>query len=460
MLYLVTGRNGAGKTQIVLRALLDDPRFKGRPLVTRGIPLDRQKAGAAFRMLAQDPSWISSWWELTKDKATADNPRPDASERDLPPGVVFILDEAWDLLSGARGAQAELHPWISPLRTHRHFGFDFIIIGQHAMDFPPVVRALAAEHWHVMRTAGRVRVLIWRGQVGDHQSTTDLQRSEEFPLKVPSDDAEVWSLYHSADLHTKQPGHGRKFQAARRKLIWMAAGILLSLGAALYFFFSSVGSDSAPVALRGLLGDEVAAIADGVLPVAGEVSTGAVVRDGSADFLEPQDQSAEIRAGWLPGLDGLAWDMARDDGHCLVLVKVGTDTLPVPPPWSEPPSRVEFPPDRGAILVEDLEARCPSRLWARDPESSQIAWCSEAGRADAPVFMFGFDAWHWAQLPCYDAADLVSPLLRARERAESARVEARRRARVRWDSAERRRALERDRKILEVSPEPSASSEP
>lgn len=126
-LYLVTGQPGHGKTAYAL-----DKAFKlqkeGRSIYAHGVKdLDYAKAGWTY---LEDPTK----WE------------------ELPDGAVVLLDECYTVLPN-RNPGAAVPSYIKALATHRHRGFDFILIAQQGLQLDPFLRGLYEEHVHVRQTS-------------------------------------------------------------------------------------------------------------------------------------------------------------------------------------------------------------------------------------------------------------------------------------------------------------------
>lgn len=399
MIYLITGRNGAGKTQLILRALLSDERFTGRPVVIRGIPLERS-AFRRIRILAQfdarDPGWLAHWWELVVGPDTGEL----EARRELAPGTLFVLDESWDLLGSARGPGARDHPWVNPLKTHRHFGLDFVFLGQGITDFPPVLRELAAEHWHVSRVAGKMRVSVWKNRCGDPESVTDVANAESLPWEPAAEDREVWGLYHSADLHTAQVGHGGKFLALRRKafalaavVVLLAAGVVWSFATSDVFVRLGLVDPPPPVEAAPPVSDapdpRVSPVEAGVFPGIGG-SWGAPALPAGVSPSPPRQVRAwsvpgRVRRGSVPGAD------------CSVLLAFdGADELVLRPPRDLAPSVLEFPVDYFRDWSRPPRKACPvpfvvvsARVIECPPSPAGPGWATAA-----PV------TWRWELRDC------------------------------------------------------------
>jgi len=126
-LYLVTGQPGHGKTAYAL-----DKAFKfqkeGRAIFAHGVKdLDYAKAGWTY---VDDPKK----WEQ------------------LPDGAVVLLDECYTVFPNRNpGAAVPAH--VQAMATHRHRGFDFIMIAQQGLQLDPFLRGLYEEHVHVRQTS-------------------------------------------------------------------------------------------------------------------------------------------------------------------------------------------------------------------------------------------------------------------------------------------------------------------
>jgi len=126
-LYLVTGQPGHGKTAYAL-----DKAFKfqkeGRAIYAHGVKdLDFDKAKWTY---LEDPKL----WQQ------------------LPDGAVILLDECYTVFPN-RNPGAAVPPHVQAMATHRHRGFDFIMIAQQGLQLDPFLRGLYEEHVHVRQTS-------------------------------------------------------------------------------------------------------------------------------------------------------------------------------------------------------------------------------------------------------------------------------------------------------------------
>lgn len=136
------------------------------------------------------------------------------------PGSVIVFDEIqkpWPLAA----AGSKVPPCIEALETHRHMGVDFIVMTQHPMLIHANLVRLMGRHLHIRRMGNMGLAIVYEW---DSCSRTLLYKNAfaKSPYKYSKD---VFQLYKSAELHTKQP---RKMPS----LVW---GVAIGLGAMLWF---------------------------------------------------------------------------------------------------------------------------------------------------------------------------------------------------------------------------------
>lgn len=174
MITLITGQPGSGKTLYALSVLLAESAkltAAGRQVFIDGV------AG----LTRQD------WYPIEGAEWMA-----------APDGSMVFLDECQRIFR-PRGNGSQVPAHVAALETHRHRGFDFIIVTQHPKLVDANVRRLCGRHLHVKRSFGMQRATIheW-GEVNldPDQSRTDSIRHE---FSYPK---EVFALYKSAEIHT------------------------------------------------------------------------------------------------------------------------------------------------------------------------------------------------------------------------------------------------------------------
>jgi zona occludens toxin len=114
------------------------------------------------------------------------------------PGEVIFIDECQRLFRPMASGR-KLPMFITRLETHRHYGVDFIFITQHPQLLHANVRNLVGQHNHVRRVFGSHTTIVYEW---DHCTHPD--RIKTASSKVWRHDKRAYSLYKSAEVHTKQ----------------------------------------------------------------------------------------------------------------------------------------------------------------------------------------------------------------------------------------------------------------
>lgn len=140
------------------------------------------------------------------------------------PGDVIFLDECQRLFPLA-AAGRKLPRFISRLARHRHYGIDFGLVTQHPNLIHSFVRGLVGKHRHVRRLFGRGAAMIYEW---DHATNPD--KLTGAAKKVWRYDKAAYSLYKSAEAHTKQ-----SFALGGSLVVGVVA--LLSLPVLFYFAY-------------------------------------------------------------------------------------------------------------------------------------------------------------------------------------------------------------------------------
>ncbi|MDR2872069.1 MAG: zonular occludens toxin domain-containing protein [Xanthomonadaceae bacterium] len=141
---LITGQPGHGKTAYAIERAFKH-RDEGRSVYVHGIrDFDYSRAGMHH----------------------LDNPR---QWQDLPDGSVVVIDECYSVFPNRNpGSMVPSH--VQDLATHRHRGFDFILIAQQGLQLDPFIRGLYDEHIHVRQTSvikGRTKLRRWNKYQSD-----------------------------------------------------------------------------------------------------------------------------------------------------------------------------------------------------------------------------------------------------------------------------------------------------
>ncbi len=229
MIYLITGVPGSGKTLYAVSTLLQklmaemlkakDGTPIERRLVVDGIP----DLALPHELMCERPDEVSINVAGVRGPVIMPVDGAEHSEHGLwnwfqwcKPGDIIVADEVqrhWR----PRGMGVKPPMEIAALETHRHLGVDFILITQNPMLLDQNVRRLVGRHQHVRRILGMARAVIyeWDGCSADvHRTATATTSMWRFPKSA-------YSLYKSAELHTKQ----------RFKLpLWLVVPVLSIVG--------------------------------------------------------------------------------------------------------------------------------------------------------------------------------------------------------------------------------------
>ena len=184
-LTLVTGNTGSGKTALVVKMMKETP---GRPLFVMGIPelqLEHFKCPP-----------VEEWTELRPDP---DDPSLLLPYFTFPANAIVVIDEAQRIYR-PRPVGSKVPDYVSAFETRRHTGVDFVLLTQSPGFIDSHCRKLVKRHIHIHETALGKYKLEWTG-LGDPEapSSRDLAQREKY-----SPPKEVFGLYKSAELHTKE----------------------------------------------------------------------------------------------------------------------------------------------------------------------------------------------------------------------------------------------------------------
>lgn len=202
MIDLITGTPGAGKTLLALTVVEARRVAEKRDVYYSGI------------------ADLTLPWVLFGE--ATDPARPamtDASEwYKLPDGAIIVIDECQRLYR-PRANGSKVPEYVSQLETHRHRGFDLVLITQNPGLVDGNVRKLVNEHQHVMRKFGSTWATIhtWKGVNENVLKTRKDSTTREF--KYPK---EVYTWYKSAEIHTA------KFKLPMKVKVFIALPFILA----------------------------------------------------------------------------------------------------------------------------------------------------------------------------------------------------------------------------------------
>lgn len=215
MLYLITGKPGAGKTLHLISMLKNDPDFKNRKVYIDGIEILDNEAIPNEAMPENCNG--SNWHEW------------------LPDGAILIIDECqryWRPRPNGSAVPAA----IQAMETHRHKGVDIYLITQMPTKIDKAIRELVEAHKHFSKSPlGIRRVMEW-ARVGNPETKADVSQALIKPYKL---DKSCYDLYKSSVQHNeaKEPKSLVRFVIP----LFVLGGIAL-----LWYSLSSLFGDDSP----------------------------------------------------------------------------------------------------------------------------------------------------------------------------------------------------------------------
>lgn len=185
MLYLRTGLPGSGKTLNTIREIEleygPDPKKPDKPQRTvyyYGIPdLDVSKLRCKWVEFDTPEEWFN-----------------------LPDGSVIVIDEAQRIFGAEDGRKARPEK-VTRFETHRHQGFDIVLITQHPSLIMSHVRKLVGKHINMYRPYGgtKLRRHEYEFCIDAPEKRSNFKLAQESTVRL---DRKYFGVYKSATVHT------------------------------------------------------------------------------------------------------------------------------------------------------------------------------------------------------------------------------------------------------------------
>lgn len=172
MIYLHTGKPGAGKTLFTIQYVLELSKRENRQVYYFDIP----------------DCAVEGWIKLEDAKAWYD----------LPVGAIVLIDECQQIFR-LRPTGSAVPEHVSRLEKNRHSGIDLYLITQHPMLIDSHVRRLVNKHRNIVRAFGAEKATVYTWEGCKDTPERAYKDAIKTPFKYPKD---VYSLYRSAQLHT------------------------------------------------------------------------------------------------------------------------------------------------------------------------------------------------------------------------------------------------------------------
>jgi len=179
MLILITGVPGSGKSLYAVK-LIQDYIEQNKQLLNDG----------------QEPRELYS--DIDGLNIEGVQIAPD-DWRDCPDGSIVFYDECQQKY-GPDGSGRSGREDIQEFETHRHRGFDIVLITQHSKLLHAHIRRLVGRHYHVERQFGTQNAKIYQkdGQI-DTDKPGQLKLADSYMWSYPK---KLYGSYKSATLHT------------------------------------------------------------------------------------------------------------------------------------------------------------------------------------------------------------------------------------------------------------------
>ena len=204
MIHLITGRPGHGKNIYAL-TFLEKEGF-----------INYDKESKTFSSTIDRPLFFIAFDSIdVKDATTAkyedlDNlPKDQESENHskFPDNSVIVIDEA-HRYSPRSSNRSGFTGFVSFLKIHRHYGFDFIFITQSQKDLNIDIRNLVENHFRVNRPFGTQKSFVnhYLGAETSENKQPVKQSSKPFVL-----DKRFFEVYKSASIHNYKSSIPKKY---------------------------------------------------------------------------------------------------------------------------------------------------------------------------------------------------------------------------------------------------------
>lgn len=231
MTHLITGRPGHGKNIYAL-TFLEQQEFINYDKETKTFSstIDRPLFFIAFDGINIVDSTTAKYEDL--DDLPTDQENDNTSK--FPDNSVIVIDEAHRYSPKSTNKEG-FTSFVSFLKIHRHYGFDFIFITQSQKDLNIDIRNLVENHFRVNRPFGTQKSFVnhYLGAETSENKQPVKQSSKPFVL-----DRRFFEVYKSASIHNYKSSIPKKYYVFIAMFI-LFIGFIISKGIYVYDAFSS-----------------------------------------------------------------------------------------------------------------------------------------------------------------------------------------------------------------------------
>jgi len=204
MIHLITGRPGHGKNIYAL-TFLEQQEFINYDKETKTFSstIDRPLFFIAFDGINIVDSTTAKYEDL--DELPTDQEHDNTSK--FPDNSVIVIDEAHRYSPKSTNKEG-FTSFVSFLKIHRHYGFDFIFITQSQKDLNIDIRNLVENHFRVNRPFGTQKSFVnhYLGAETSENKQPVKQSSKPFVL-----DKRFFEVYKSASIHNYKSSIPKKY---------------------------------------------------------------------------------------------------------------------------------------------------------------------------------------------------------------------------------------------------------
>ena len=231
MIHLITGRPGHGKNIYAL-TFLEQQEFINYDKETKTFSstIDRPLFFIAFDGINIVDSTTAKYEDL--DDLPTDQEHDNTSK--FPDNSVIVIDEAHRYSPKSTNKEG-FTSFVSFLKIHRHYGFDFIFITQSQKDLNIDIRNLVENHFRVNRPFGTQKSFVnhYLGAETSENKQPVKQSSKPFVL-----DKRFFEVYKSASIHNYKSSIPKKYYVFIALFI-IFIGFVISKGIYVIDAFSS-----------------------------------------------------------------------------------------------------------------------------------------------------------------------------------------------------------------------------